>query len=90
MEGFPNIFIEAWAFGVPVLSLYFDPGSVIEKENLGEVAHGNIDKLLKAMNINGYSDEFAKRAKAYVGKTHALNDRKIKEINCIFTELFNV
>jgi glycosyltransferase involved in cell wall biosynthesis len=87
MEGFPNIFIEAWAFGVPVLSLYVDPGSIIEKEDLGDVAHGNIDKLLLDMNNKVYSDEFAKRAKAYVEKNHVLNDTKIKEINCLFAEL---
>jgi Glycosyl transferases group 1 len=89
MEGFPNIFIEAWAYGVPVLSLYVDPGSVIEKEDLGEVACGKIDNLLEAMNNKIYSDEFAKGAKDYVENNHALNDTRIKRISSLFTELFN-
>jgi glycosyltransferase involved in cell wall biosynthesis len=89
MEGFPNIFIEAWAYGVPVLSLYVDPGSVIEKEDLGEIAYGNADKLLQAMNNKVYSDEFAKGAKAYVENHHALNETKIKIISSLFTELSN-
>ena len=46
MEGFPNIFIEAWACGVPVLSLHVDPGGVIKKEGLGEIADGNINTLV--------------------------------------------
>jgi glycosyltransferase involved in cell wall biosynthesis len=87
MEGFPNIFIEAWAYGVPVLSLYVDPGSVIEKENLGEIAYGNLDKLLHSMNYMVYSDEFAKGAKAYVENNHSLNDTRIKKISSLFNEL---
>ncbi len=34
MEGFPNTFIEAWSWGVPVISTV-DPGSVIQRESLG-------------------------------------------------------
>jgi glycosyltransferase involved in cell wall biosynthesis len=87
MEGFPNIFIEAWAYGIPVLSLYVDPGSIIEKEKLGEVTHGSLDKLLQAMENNRNSDEFAKRAKDYVDHNHVLNAAKIEEISCLFSEL---
>lgn len=84
MEGFPNIFIEAWACGVPVLSLNFDPGGVIEKEHLGVVANGDVDILLKAMEENTNSDEFAARSKRYVNKYHVLNDNKIQEIDQLF------
>ena len=84
MEGFPNIFIEAWACGVPVLSLNFDPGGVIEKEQLGVVADGNVDILLKAMEETTNTDEFASRAKKYVNANHVLNDEKIQEIDQLF------
>lgn len=45
MEGFPNVFIEAWACGIPVLSLYVDPGSIIERENLGVIVRGDKESL---------------------------------------------
>lgn len=87
MEGFPNVFIEAWAYGVPVLSLNVDPGDIIKREELGVVAHGDIDKLLYAMNNNINTDKFAERAKTYVKNCHTLNDNKINEISCLFSEL---
>lgn len=89
MEGFPNIFIEAWAYGIPVLSLYVDPGAVIEKEKLGEITHGSLDRILQAMENVSTSNEFAKRAKDYVERTHVLNAAKIEEISCLFSKLVN-
>jgi glycosyltransferase involved in cell wall biosynthesis len=86
MEGFPNIFIEAWACGIPVLSLYFDPGDVIKREELGMVANGNIDALAKALDSVSYSEDFAKKARNYLERTHVLNDQKVEEIS----ELFNI
>ncbi len=90
MEGFPNIFIEAWACGLPVLSLSFDPGDVIRKENLGIVADGDFDKLIAAMNSVEYDAGFEKRAREYVDQNHIVNTEKIREINNLFNELLKL
>ncbi len=87
MEGFPNVFIEAWACGIPVISLKVDPGSVIQNEGLGEVAHGDLDRMAAALDKVKNTREFSEKARMYVRDNHAFNEKKHKEINNLFNEL---
>ena len=87
MEGFPNIFIEAWGCGVPVLSLYVDPGDVIKREGLGYVADGNLDLLIKTMPGLNRSEDFSHNSLTYVLAHHALTDVRMVEIKDIFNSL---
>lgn len=42
-EGFPNVFIESWKFGVPIIS-FFDPDGLIAKHKLGFVCR-NVNEM---------------------------------------------
>ncbi len=42
IEGFPNTFIEAWGFGMPVVTS-FDPDNLIRDHDLGAVAHDSAE-----------------------------------------------
>lgn len=47
-EGMPNVFLEAWSRGVPVISLHFDPDGRISGEGIGICAEGSWDRFVDA------------------------------------------
>ena len=45
LEGFPNVFLESWSMGTPVLSVDVDPDDVIKNHQLGNVVGSASDLI---------------------------------------------
>lgn len=85
-EGFPNTFIEAWAMGVPVISLRNDPDGRIRGRSLGEVVE-TIPEMARAVEALGRSPDrrrdLFERCRDYCESEHDI-DRVIARYEGLF------
>lgn len=69
MEGFPNTFIEAWAHGLPVLSLNVNPGNIMNLYKIGKCYDKDIELLINDLDNQGF-DYNSKIIQRYVINHH--------------------
>jgi glycosyltransferase involved in cell wall biosynthesis len=81
-EGFPNIFLEAWASGVPVISLKVNPGNVINEYSLGICCEGDLNKMKTYIETCGTSSIDNARLISYVKEFHDFSTA-IDRLMCI-------
>jgi glycosyltransferase involved in cell wall biosynthesis len=73
-EGFPSVFLEAWAAATPIVSLQIDPDQKIRNHHLGVVADtvdGAADALSSLMAVPHNRQDMGIRARRHVEETHS-------------------
>lgn len=75
-EGFPNVFLQAWQFKTPVVSLNIDPDGVIVKNRLGMLS-GNFDKLKNdvyfLLNNEDVRKDLGEHGRCYLDNNHSVD-----------------
>jgi len=88
-EGFPNVFLEAWARGRPVVTCGIDPDEVICRHGLGVHAR-DLDEMARAlgalMDDPARRGEWGANARRYVGTHHAIGP-VVDQYEALFREV---
>ena len=84
-EGFPNAFLQAGKYGVPVLSLDVDPDDFIKTYQCGIVADGDFDRLVEGLCLlqnKAMFEQCSANIREYVRIHHDL-ETKVQELDQI-------
>ena len=84
-EGFPNTFIEAWSYGLPVVTT-FDPDRLISARGLGGVAEDVAGLIESIRQLRSSPDAYAKASKA--ARLYFLENHTVDAVMPCFERVF--
>jgi len=91
-EGFPNVFLQAWAAGVPVISISTDPDGLISQNQLGYCVN-SVQEAVANLKILAEDEilrsEISQRARLYIAETHDI-DKIIPRYQYLFSRLMGI
>ena len=89
-EGFPNTFLEAWSYGVPIVTT-FDPDNLVAEKGLGRVGKDVRELAAGIRELLGSPEKWSKAsqsARAYYLENHTI-DAVMPKFEKVFNEIMN-
>ena len=85
-EGFPNVFLQAAATALPIISLEADPG-FIAKHRAGVVCHGDVEQLtLEVKTLWSHIDRakcLGENGQQYVSRCHSMDEARAQLLDML-------
>lgn len=82
-EGFSNVFLEAWAAGVPVISLNANPGGILEKYDLGVSCNGDLKKMKQIIESDKAANMDRNKMISYTNEFHQFDTAADRLLNIL-------
>ena len=89
-EGFPNSFLQAAKYGVPIVSLNVDPDSIIVRYSLGRYCRGRLENAVQAIDEISEAIDTRRNSRTriqdYVHRYHNVHDR-VRDLQSLIAQV---